>query len=194
MEARRPGCSRTKVATTDIDVERGEATASQVLENGGDGIFTAQDVTNEQRWLEVKADTVSRCGRPNALAHNTGVGARCTIEEPNVADRQGQMLVHRRASAWEQGTPSRKLESWAAAPSSTYPSSARRWAPHHHRLPCRQPVHQFCRHAVCRRENPGKLGAFKVAAGHRRPTPVYSLDEKRQACQGRGFRNRPRRL
>ena len=64
-----------KVVLTDIKVEMGEATAAQIRENGGDVIFMEHDVTREERWLEVIADTVARYGRLDVLVNNAGTGA-----------------------------------------------------------------------------------------------------------------------
>ena len=83
-----------KVVLTDIKVEMGEATAAQIRENGGDVIFMAHDVTSEERWLEVIAETVGRYGKLDVLVNNAGTGARYTVEETSVADWQGQMDVH----------------------------------------------------------------------------------------------------
>ena len=82
------------VVLTDIKTEMGEATAAQIRENGGDAIFMEQDVTSEQRWLEVIAETVARYGKLDVLVNNAGTGARYTVEETSVGDWQGQMDIH----------------------------------------------------------------------------------------------------
>ena len=83
-----------KVVLTDIKAEMGEAAAAQIRENGGDVIFMEHDVTDEERWLEVIAETVARYGKLDVLVNNAGTGARLTVEETSVADWQGQMDVH----------------------------------------------------------------------------------------------------
>ena len=83
-----------KVVLTDIKVEMGEATAAQIRENGGDVAFMEHDVTDEQRWQEVVAETVARYGKLDVLVNNAGTGARLTVEETSVADWDGQMNVH----------------------------------------------------------------------------------------------------
>ena len=83
-----------KVVLTDIKVEMGESTAAQIREGGGDVIFMEHDVTSEERWLEVIAETVARYGKLNVLVNNAGTGARLTVEETSVGDWQGQMDVH----------------------------------------------------------------------------------------------------
>ena len=83
-----------KVVLTDIKVDMGEATAAQIRENGGDVFFMAHDVTDEQRWQEVIAETVARYVKLDVLVNNAGTGARLTVEETSVADWQGQMDVH----------------------------------------------------------------------------------------------------
>ena len=83
-----------KVVLTDIKVEMGEAAAAQIRENGGDVFFMEHDVTDEQRWQEVIAETVARYGKLDVLVNNAGTGARFTVEETSVADWDGQMNVH----------------------------------------------------------------------------------------------------
>ena len=65
-----------KVVLTDIKTEMGEATAAQIRENGGDVLFMAHDVTDEQRWLEVIAETVAPpTASWDVLVNNAGTGA-----------------------------------------------------------------------------------------------------------------------
>ena len=67
-----------RVVLTDIKVEMGEAAAAQIRENGGDVFFMEHDVTDEQRWQEVIAETVARYGKLDVLVNNAGTGARLT--------------------------------------------------------------------------------------------------------------------
>ena len=106
-----------RVVLTDIKVEMGEATAAQIRENGGDVIFMEHDVTDEQRWQEVVAETVARYGRLDVLVNNAGTGARLTVEETSVSDWQGQMDVHAKGVFWARSSPSPKCARAAEAPS-----------------------------------------------------------------------------
>ena len=53
-----------QVVITDIDVERGEATAKAI-----GAIFMQQDVRDEQRWKEVVAATIEQFGRLDAVSY-----------------------------------------------------------------------------------------------------------------------------
>lgn len=67
-----------KVIITDRNVEGGEAAAAEL----GQGVeFQAQDVTREDRWIELIADITTRYGRLDALVNNAGCGSLHNIEE-----------------------------------------------------------------------------------------------------------------
>jgi cyclopentanol dehydrogenase len=70
-----------KVVLTDIKVEMGEATAAQIRENGGDVAFMEHDVTDEQRWQEVVAETVARYGKLDVLVNNAGIFPMARVED-----------------------------------------------------------------------------------------------------------------
>ena len=61
-------CARTlaregaKVLLTDLDDRRGEALAAAIREAGGEAAYLHQDVTEEDRWIEVVAAAESRFG------------------------------------------------------------------------------------------------------------------------------------
>ncbi len=65
-----------QVVITDIDVERGEATAKAI-----GAIFMQQDVRDEQRWKEVVAATIEQFGRLDVLVNNAGI-----VDFTSVAD------------------------------------------------------------------------------------------------------------
>ena len=62
-----------KLVVTDIDIEKGEALAEELTENGAEAIFLQQDVADEDRWGEVIAATEARFGRLDGLVNNAGV-------------------------------------------------------------------------------------------------------------------------
>ncbi len=63
-----------KVVLTDIDDERGEATAADIIEAGGDAIYMRHDVSCEQDWDRVIGSTLTRHGKLDVLINNAGGG------------------------------------------------------------------------------------------------------------------------
>src|SRR6476660_5062101 len=62
------------VVATDIDELRGPEVASRVTKAGGKAVFLEQDVTSEERWVEVVAEIKERFGRLDVLVANAGIG------------------------------------------------------------------------------------------------------------------------
>lgn len=76
------------VIITDRNVAGGEAAAAEL---GGSTLFLAQDVTSEDRWVEVIAQITDRFGRLDGLVNNAGCGSLRNIEEETL---EGWRLVH----------------------------------------------------------------------------------------------------
>ena len=62
------------VAVTDIDELRGSELVARINKAGGEATFWHQDVTSEERWIEVVAEVVARYGRLDILVSNAGIG------------------------------------------------------------------------------------------------------------------------
>jgi NAD(P)-dependent dehydrogenase (short-subunit alcohol dehydrogenase family) len=62
------------VAVTDIDDLRGPELVARIRKAGGEATFWHQDVTSEERWIEIVADVVKRYGRLDILVSNAGIG------------------------------------------------------------------------------------------------------------------------
>ena len=62
------------VAVTDIDDLRGPELVARIKKAGGEAAFWHQDVTSEERWIEVVAEVVARYGRLDILVSNAGIG------------------------------------------------------------------------------------------------------------------------
>ena len=83
-----------KVVLTDINDELGQKTANEIGKAGGEALYFHLDVTKEEEWVKVIAETVSRFGRLDVLVNNAGSTARYTVEETTVEAWDSQMDVH----------------------------------------------------------------------------------------------------
>ncbi|WP_256808088.1 SDR family NAD(P)-dependent oxidoreductase [Bradyrhizobium sp. Bra64] len=70
------------VIATDIDELRGPELARRITKAGGKAIFLEQDVTSEERWIEVTAEIAKRYGRLDIMVSNAGIG----IAVPSIVD------------------------------------------------------------------------------------------------------------
>lgn len=66
-----------KVVITDVNVAGGEETAQMA---GNDAIFIKHDVTDEDVWQKVLAQTASHFGKLNVLVNNAGIVVVKTVE------------------------------------------------------------------------------------------------------------------
>jgi NAD(P)-dependent dehydrogenase (short-subunit alcohol dehydrogenase family) len=71
-----------KVAVTDINFESAKETAAMI---GDDAIALEHDVTSEQRWQEVLAETKEAFGGLNILVNNAGIGDGSDVESTDFA-------------------------------------------------------------------------------------------------------------
>jgi NAD(P)-dependent dehydrogenase (short-subunit alcohol dehydrogenase family) len=70
------------VVISDIDELRGPDLAQRVTKAGGKAIFLEQDVTSEERWIEIVAEIAKRYGRLDIMVSNAGIG----IAVPSIVD------------------------------------------------------------------------------------------------------------
>ena len=70
------------VVITDIDELRGPELDKRVTKAGGKAIFLEQDVTSEERWIEIVAEIAKRYGRLDIMVSNAGIG----IAVPSIVD------------------------------------------------------------------------------------------------------------
>ena len=62
-----------KIVVTDIDVEGGEKTVSEVKEKGGEAIFIKQDVVSTEDWKNVVDASISEFSKIDILVNNAGI-------------------------------------------------------------------------------------------------------------------------
>src|SRR5256884_56980 len=83
------------VAVTDIDELRGPELVARIKKAGGEATFWHQDVTSEERWIEVVAETVKRYGRLDILVSNAGIGIGVpSITEMTLEDWRRQTAIN----------------------------------------------------------------------------------------------------
>ena len=61
------------VVVTDIDDLRGPELVAAIKKAGQEATYLHQDVTSEERWVEVVAETEKRYGRLDILVSNAGI-------------------------------------------------------------------------------------------------------------------------
>ena len=75
------------VVATDIDELRGPELAARLSKAGRKVSFLPQDVTSEERWIEVVAEIGKRHGRLDIMVSNAGIGIGApSIVEMSLAD------------------------------------------------------------------------------------------------------------
>ncbi len=70
-----------KIVVTDIDVEGGEKTVSEVNEKGGEAIFIKQDVVSTEDWKNVVDISISEFSKIDILVNNAGIALIGPFEE-----------------------------------------------------------------------------------------------------------------
>jgi NAD(P)-dependent dehydrogenase (short-subunit alcohol dehydrogenase family) len=83
------------VVVSDIDEPGGEKLIGTINAAGGEAIFLAQDVTDEERWVAVVAEIERRYGRLDILFANAGIGIGApSIVDMSLADWRRQTAVN----------------------------------------------------------------------------------------------------
>lgn len=83
-----------KVVLTDLDEARGEALAEKLRAAGREARFLRQDVTDEDRWPAVVAETERLFGGLHILVANAGIAIIRPILEMTLADWRRQTAVN----------------------------------------------------------------------------------------------------
>ncbi|MFN5719259.1 MAG: SDR family NAD(P)-dependent oxidoreductase, partial [Bradyrhizobium sp.] len=83
------------VVATDIDELRGPELAARLSKAGRKVSFLPQDVTSEERWIEVVAEIGKRHGRLDIMVSNAGIGIGApSIVEMSLADWRRQTAIN----------------------------------------------------------------------------------------------------
>jgi NAD(P)-dependent dehydrogenase (short-subunit alcohol dehydrogenase family) len=83
-----------KVVLTDLDAKQGLVVEAAIKAAGGIAAFIAQDVVDEQRWIEVIDETKQRFGRLDILVANAGIVLFAPVEQMTLADWRRQNAVN----------------------------------------------------------------------------------------------------
>ena len=83
-----------RVVLGDINEEKGNQTAAQICESGGEAHFVRLDVTNEQDWKAAVDAAVSRFGRLDILVSSAGTTVAGGVEQTTLEMWQSQMDIH----------------------------------------------------------------------------------------------------
>ena len=82
------------VLLTDVDVVRGEATASAISADGGQARFMRQDVTDEAEWPLVVAAAERHFGKLDVAVANAGIAIMAMTVDMSLADWRRQTAVN----------------------------------------------------------------------------------------------------
>jgi NAD(P)-dependent dehydrogenase (short-subunit alcohol dehydrogenase family) len=70
-----------KVVVTDINESEGRATAENIVAEGGEALFLAHDVAQEEQWQRVLAAAKDRFGGIDVLVNNAGIYVIASLAE-----------------------------------------------------------------------------------------------------------------
>src|SRR5450756_380895 len=83
------------VVVTDIDDLRGPELVAGIRKAGQEATYLHQDVTSEERWIEVVAEVAKRYGRLDILVSNAGIGISVpSITEMSLVDWRRQTAIN----------------------------------------------------------------------------------------------------
>lgn len=81
------------VVLTDVQDEKGQAVAETINSKGGKALFLHHDVSKEEDWTKVVAETVKNFGGLDILVNNAGIGETSTIDDTSYADYQRTIRI-----------------------------------------------------------------------------------------------------
>lgn len=85
-----------RVVIADVNDELGSALESDIRDDGGEAAYLKLDVTDEDQWRAIVAETVSRFGKLDIVVNNAGISApgRAPAEEQTLEGWDAVMAVN----------------------------------------------------------------------------------------------------
>jgi NAD(P)-dependent dehydrogenase (short-subunit alcohol dehydrogenase family) len=83
-----------KIIATDLQDEKGERLLRELRAMGGEAEYRHHDVTREEDWQAVIAETRVRFGRLDVLVNNAGIGLSGSVVDMAFADWKRQVAVN----------------------------------------------------------------------------------------------------
>jgi len=83
-----------RVVATDVKEKEGEAVVARIKAAGGEAVFMAHDVANEDDWKRVIAETLRLYGRLDILVNNAGVGVGAPAETETLKQWRWLMSIN----------------------------------------------------------------------------------------------------
>ena len=90
------------VVLCDVNTALGQSVVSEISKSGGNAIFRALDVTNEQEWTALIAETEEKFGKFNILTNIAGISGRDPKELVQTTPTAGGMLEDQSLDQWNQ--------------------------------------------------------------------------------------------
>ena len=83
-----------QVVLGDVQVERGEQVAQQIVSEGGQAKFVAHDTSDEAQWVRFIDAALDGFGGLDILVNNAGIEQTCFLEDIELADVQALLAVN----------------------------------------------------------------------------------------------------
>jgi NAD(P)-dependent dehydrogenase (short-subunit alcohol dehydrogenase family) len=83
-----------RVAVTDVKEEEGLAVVEEIAAAGGEALFIAHDVADEDAWTRTITLVIERFGGLDVLVNNAGVGVLGTVEETTLKQWRWLMSIN----------------------------------------------------------------------------------------------------
>ncbi len=82
------------VAIGDVQVDRGEATAELIRQQGGKAMFIRHDAAEEPEWVAALGLTIEKFGSLDILVNNAAIEQTCLIADIELADVQKLIAIN----------------------------------------------------------------------------------------------------
>lgn len=82
------------VVATDVQDDAGRDCVGQIKKAGGDAVYLHHDVSNEDAWISVVAETKQRFGKLDILVNNAGIAVASLVTEMSLADWRRQASIN----------------------------------------------------------------------------------------------------